>query len=119
MNKYFCWPPSVNNLFSSERLQQKRPAYHDKMNNVKFHPNVKCVAAVLCACDVIQPKSSLGGPSDHPAPFSPKTAAPVHHDKPHVSRILYTGERRGSCLCFVAGVDAHKGLDIGLTSTQA
>ena len=37
MSKYFCWPPNVNNLFSSERLQQERPAYHDKMNNVRFH----------------------------------------------------------------------------------
>ena len=72
---------------------------------------MKYVAAVLCACDVIQPKSSLEGPQDHPAPFSPKTATPVHHDKPHECRTLY--------LCFVAEVDAHKGIDMNVTSTQA
>ena len=80
------------------------------MKNIKFHANVKCVAAVLCECDVIQRKSSLENPSDHPAPFSPETAEPVHHDKPHESKILYTGERRGNQLCIVAGVDAHKGM---------
>ena len=36
-------------------LQQERPAYHDKMNLVRFHR--KYVAAVLHACDVIQPRS--------------------------------------------------------------
>ena len=89
------------------------------MNNFKFPGTGEHVAAVLCARDVIQQKSSLGGPWDHPAPFSPKTVAPVSHDEPHGSRILYTGKRRGSYLGFVAGVDAHKGIDIGLTSTQA
>ncbi len=53
---------------------------------------MKYVATVLCACDVIQPKSSLGVPWDHPAVFIPETAAPVHHDKLSESRILQTGK---------------------------
>ncbi len=50
------------------------------------------VATVLCACDVIQPKSSLEVPWDHPAVFIPETTAAVHHDKLCESRILQTGE---------------------------
>ena len=34
-------------------------------------------------------------------------------------RVLHTGERRGSYLCFVAGMHAHKGIDMGLISKQA
>ena len=41
MNKKICWPPSVNNPFSYERLQQKHPANHDKMNDVRFHRQSK------------------------------------------------------------------------------
>ena len=80
---------------------------------------MKYVAAVLCARDVIQPKSSMGVQWDHPAQFSPENAAPAHHDELHESRILETGEGRGTYLCFVAGGIHAKGVDMGLTSTQA
>ncbi len=46
---FFCWPPSVNKLLSSERLQQKRPAYHDEMNNVRSHRTDEiCGSRALC-----------------------------------------------------------------------
>ena len=34
-NKYFCWPNIVNNVFNSERLLQRRPAY-EKINNIRL-----------------------------------------------------------------------------------
>ena len=55
-----CLLPSVNNLFSPEKLEQERPSYRDKMNNVRFHCIGEGVAAVVCACDVIQSNSSMG-----------------------------------------------------------
>ena len=44
------------------RRQQERPAYHHNMNNFRFPGTGEHVAAVLCARDVIQQKSSLGDP---------------------------------------------------------
>ena len=76
------------------------------------------VADVLCACDAIQPKSSMGVPEDHPALFSPKNAAPKQHAKLHESRILSTGES-GSYLCLLREMIHINGVDVGLTSTQA
>ena len=68
---------------------------------------VKYVTTVRCACHAIKRKFLSRGPQHHPALFSTKNAAPVHHEKLHESRILYTGERRGSFPCFVAIGDAH------------
>ena len=53
MTTYFCCPPSVNKMFSSKRLHKKCRAYHDKMNNIKFHQKVKCVADVLISCSCL------------------------------------------------------------------
>ena len=77
------------------------------------------VADVLCACDAIRPKSSMGVPEDHPALFSPKNAAPKQHAKLHESRILSTGEKRGSYLCLLREMKHINEVDVGLTSTQA
>ena len=67
-----CWHkqifwllPSLNNLFSPETLGRERPAYRDKMNNVRFLCIGEGVAAVVYACDVII-RSLMGGPWDHP-----------------------------------------------------
>ena len=57
----FCLLPSLNNLFSPEKLEQERPAYRDKMNNVRFLCIGEGVAAVVYACDVIQFRSLMGG----------------------------------------------------------
>ena len=49
VSKYCCWPLSMSKLFNFERLQQES------------HRSVRCGAAVLCACDVMLPKASMGG----------------------------------------------------------
>ena len=54
-NKYFCWLNTVNNLFNSERLLQRRPAYDDTINNVKLHRRLKRVPAMLSECELNQP----------------------------------------------------------------
>ena len=41
MSKYFCWPPSVNKLFSPAMWEQARSACRDKMNNSRFHCTAK------------------------------------------------------------------------------
>ena len=73
-----------------------------------FTAPMSCVADVLCACDAIQPKSSMGVPEDHPALFSPKNAAPKHHAKLHESRILSTGEQTWQLSMLATGDDTHK-----------
>ena len=54
MIKYFCWPPSVNRLFSPATWEQECSTCRDKTNNIRFHCIGKSVAAMVCACDVIQ-----------------------------------------------------------------
>ena len=85
MSPYFCWPPGVNNLFSPAKWEQERLSYCDKMNNVRFHSNGESVAAMVCACDVIQAKFVVGDmvPS---STVQPQESALVRHDKMHGAR---------------------------------
>ena len=53
-------------------------------------------AAVLCACDVIQPKSSMGVPRTTQHCSDPKNATPAHHDK------LHKAEHFRLCACCCA-----------------
>ena len=75
------------------------------MNNVRFHCIGEGVAAVVCACDVIQSNSSMGS-IGLPSTVQPQGFASSHHDKMHESGILWTGEGGGSNLCCVAGESA-------------
>ena len=61
----FCLLPSLNHLFSSEALEQERPAYRDKMNDVRFLCIGEGMAAVLNACDVMQERPAYRDKMDN------------------------------------------------------
>ena len=75
------------------------------MNNVRFLCIGEGVAAVVCACDVIPSKSSVGS-IGLPSTVESQRSASSPHDKMHESGILWIGEGCGSNLCFVAGESA-------------
>ena len=77
------------------------------------------MAAVLCACDVIQPKSSMRGPWDHPALFSPKNAAPAHHDKLHEAEYFRLAKDVAAIYALLREGMRIKVVDMGMISTQA
>ena len=90
--------------------------WQDEQCEISLHG--ERVVAIVCACDVIQTKSSMGSIG----PFGtvrPQESASAHHDKMHESRTPWTWRRAWQLSTLVGVGDAHKGVGIVVTSALA
>ena len=85
------------------------------MNNDRFHCIGEGVVAMVCACDVMQTVSLMGGPIGPPSTFLLETLHQLTMKRCLKANCLGLGEGRGSHLCFVAGGDDIYALSLNIS----